>query len=507
MRFEPEIRERASELADLPSASSPDSLAGAQRRAHDTADACQREQLAADQRKTGAESALRAAQPADRQNHVDLNNFPEWQPSTPDEIPALMERLEKRNTELRLRRDSVDQAERDAEELRDALADDVEAFDSIVRMWVGDPAPGQPPFTGRKRDAQMAMRELIEAQQKADRAERETRDLLSDAVNAARAAANDPRWRALEAPLVLRIRGLQETQLIGEAAILAGRIRAVAASAIGDLEAMDTHRNILRESLVAMCREQRRLMREVSSSSRLPPGLGQISGQPAIKIRFEDAADDEVRARLGERVDSWSLEIAANPKRASSSEVRARWLADAVRDTVLDRSRAGAFSIDILKPRIDGQVMYCPPDRIRDEFSGGQVLTLAVLVYCALSRVRSAHRTGGARPPGTLLLDNPFGAASAETLIRMQHGLAAYSGIQLICATGLNDANVDKAFTGSGSVIVKLRNDGDLRRNLSFLRLRARTVDGHDISAALTAGRAINAPQNWVDSTRYEIRR
>jgi hypothetical protein len=66
---------------------------------------------------------------------------------------------------------------------------------------------------------------------------------------------------------------------------------------------------------------------------------------------------------------------------------------------------------------------------------------VAVLVYCALSRVRSAHRTGGARPPGTLLLDNPFGAASAETLIQMQHGLAAHSGIQLICATGLNDAN------------------------------------------------------------------
>lgn len=505
LRYEPEIRQRAQELAGLPSASSPDWLAGAQLRANDTANSRQREQLAAEQRKSDAEKALRAAQPGDRQNHVDLNNFPEWQPPTPDEIPAMMVRLEERNTALRERRDAADQAERDAEELRDALADDVEAFDSIVRMWVGDPATNQPAFIGRKRDAQNAMRELIEVQQKADRTERETRDLLSDSVNAARATANDPRWRDLEAPLVLRVRGLQESQIIAEAATLAGRIRAVAASAVGDLEAMDTHRTILRESLVAMCREQRRLLREVSNSSRLPPGLGQISGQPALKIRFEDATDDEVRARLGDRVDSWSLEIAANPKRAASSEVRARWLTDAVRDTVLDRTRAGAFSIDILKPRIDGQVMYCPPDRIRDEFSGGQVLTLAVLVYCALSRVRAAHRTGGARPPGTLLLDNPFGAASAETLIRMQHGLAAHSGIQLICATGLNDANVDKAFTGAGSVIVKLRNDGDLRRNLSFLRLRARTVDGRDLTGALSGGRPTQAPQNWVDSTRYEI--
>jgi hypothetical protein len=505
-RYEPEALERARALADLAAASSSDWLAGTQRRARDTARDREREQLAAEQRKMDAEKALRTARPADRLNHVDLGNFPEWRPSSPADIPVLMRRLEERNTELRDRRDAADQAERDAEELRAALADDVDGFENIVQMWVGEPAANQPAFTGRKRDAQEAMRKLIEAQRSADTAERETRDRLSDAVGGARAAANDPRWRELEAALVLRIRGLEESQLVGEAETLATRIRALAASAAGDLEAMDTHRAILRESLVAMCREQRRLLREVSSSSRLPPGLGQISGQPAIKIRFEDAVDDEVRARLGERIDGWSVEIAANPKRASSAEVRVRWLADAVRDTVLDRSRAGAFSIDILKPRIDGQVMYCPPDRIREEFSGGQVLTLAVLVYCALSRVRSSHRTGGARPPGTLLLDNPFGAASAETLIQMQHGLAAHSGIQLICATGLNDANVDKAFTGGGSVIVKLRNDGDLRRNLSFLRLRARTVDGRDLIPALTDGRPTDAPQNWVDSTKYEIR-
>jgi hypothetical protein len=151
--------------------------------------------------------------------------------------------------------------------------------------------------------------------------------------------------------------------------------------------------------------------------------------------------------------------------------------------------------------------MYCPPDRIPHEFSGGQELTLAVLVYCALSGVRSAHRPGGARPPGTLILDNPFGSASAENLIAMQQGLAAHTGLQLVCATGLNDAGVDAAFTGTGSAIVKLRNDGDLRRNLSFLRLRTRVVDGIDIDKAVTAGRDPGATQDWVDATSYEVRR
>jgi hypothetical protein len=89
----------------------------------------------------------------------------------------------------------------------------------------------------------------------------------------------------------------------------------------------------------------------------------------------------------------------------------------------------------------------------------------------------------------------------------MQHRLAAHTGLQLVCATGLNDANVDAAFTGPGSVIVKLRNDGDLRRNLSYLRLRSRIVDGVDIAASIVGGRPTPSEQNWVDATRYEIRR
>ncbi|MFI5960444.1 hypothetical protein [Cryptosporangium sp. NPDC051539] len=89
----------------------------------------------------------------------------------------------------------------------------------------------------------------------------------------------------------------------------------------------------------------------------------------------------------------------------------------------------------------------------------------------------------------------------------MQHRLAAHTGLQLVCATGLNDAGVDAAFTGPGSVIVKLRNDGDVRRNLSFLHLRDRIVDGQDIPATLTGGHETTAAQNWVEATGYEVRR
>ncbi|MCY1144125.1 hypothetical protein OWR29_39535 [Actinoplanes sp. Pm04-4] len=508
-RFAPLVVQRAVVLARSTSASSRDALIAAQNRSRAEADEAAKAHLRAVTEQENAATEVREATPAssDRQNHIDFSNTPQWLPATPTDIPHLLERLEIHNAELLARREAAEQAQHDAEELHAAVVADISAFNDTIGMWPAELMHTDRIYAGGKDTARIDMRTLFQAHRQAETAERTARDLLGEAVTNVRAGANEPRWRDLDAPAAARLRALPDADLITEAQTLAHRIQSMAESARADLNDLDTHRTILRDGLLTLCREQRRLLREVTRASRLPAGLGEFSDHPAIKIRFEEATDDEAAARLADRIDAWATELAANPKRASSAEVRARWLADAVRDTVLDRLRAGAWSIEILKPRIDGKVIYCPPDRIPQEFSGGQVLTLAVLVYCALSGVRSTHRPGGARPPGTLLLDNPFGAASAETLIAMQHRLAAHTGLQLVCATGLHDAGVDAAFTGPGSVVVKLRNDGDLRRNLSFLRLRARIVDGIDIAAALTAGRDPNEPKNWVDATTYEIRR
>ena len=497
----------ARELAATMEASSPELRADAQRRARVEAGDAETARLRAASEQASARDAERAARPAERLNHVDLSTVPEWQPESPAAIPEILARLEVRNAELLARRERAEAAERDAQELHDLTAADVTALADIAVSWTLERPPTVSAFTGTKDVARARMRELIEAHRSAEREENIARQAVRDAVTDARGLAGDARWRDLDAPLAVRVRSLRDNELIAEARTLAPRVTAMTGSARADLENLDTHRTLLRDSLVSLCRDQRRLLREITRSSRLPPGLGDLSAQPAIKIRFDEAPGDLAIARLASRIDEWAGELATNPKRASSPEVRARWLADAVRDTVVEKPRVGAWSIDILKPRIDGRVMYCPPDRIPHEFSGGQVLTLAVLIYCALSGVRSAHRVGGARPPGTLILDNPFGAASAEALIEMQHRLAAHTGLQLVCATGLNDAGVDAAFTGPGSVIVKLRNDGDLRRNLSFLRLRASVVDGVDLAAAVAGGRDPGSARNWVDGTSYEIRR
>jgi hypothetical protein len=133
------------------------------------------------------------------------------------------------------------------------------------------------------------MRTLVQAHRQAETAERTARDELGEALNNVRSAATERRWRDLDAPVASRVRALPDADLITEAATLARRIRSMAESARGDLEALDTHRAILRDGLLNLCREQRRLLREVTRASRLPTGLGEFSDHPAIKIRFEEA--------------------------------------------------------------------------------------------------------------------------------------------------------------------------------------------------------------------------
>ncbi|WP_370948845.1 hypothetical protein AB5J62_15185 [Amycolatopsis sp. cg5] len=505
-RFDSLVLDDAGELAATSEASSASNRISAQNRARAASDAKRGALTLAKADLKQAKNTLADARPsaADHQNFIDLTAT-EWLPAAPDEIPGLLERLEGRNVELRRVRDEAEQAEAEARELKDVVAEDVESLKDTAGLWSADRLPTARIFEGTRIVARDRMREYLRRQVTADREEREAKGRLHHAIVTARGSAMSTRWSKLEAAAAIRIRSLPEPDLVAEAAVLAKRVLASAESAAADLRELDKHRGILRDSLLSLCRDQRRMLREVSRYSKLPEGLGELSHQPALKIHFAEAPDDEAAARLASRIDGWSIELSENPKRAKSSDVRARWLADATRDTVVERARAGAWSIEILKPSIDGRVRYCPPDRIPIEFSGGQVLTLAVLVYCALSRVRSAHRQGGPRPAGTLLLDNPFGAASAEALIEMQHQLAAHSGVQLVCATGLHDPAVDAAFTGHGSVIVKLRNDGDLRRNLAYLQLRATVVDGVDVLDAATRGRDRSSARNWVDATRYEV--
>jgi hypothetical protein len=134
-------------------------------------------------------------------------------------------------------------------------------------------------------------------------------------------------------------------------------------------------------------------------------------------------------------------------------------------------------------------------------FSGGQLLTSAIILYCTMAALR-ANEQGLTRRPhaGVLFLDNPIGRASAGYLLELQLGVADALGVQLIYTTGLFDVNALAAFP----LIIRLRNDRDIRTGMKYLTVEdeIRTVldalgEVDDIGR-LTAARLFRRPQDTV---------
>lgn len=121
-----------------------------------------------------------------------------------------------------------------------------------------------------------------------------------------------------------------------------------------------------------------------------------------------------------------------------------------------------------MKPNASQRLDRVPVEEMSRVFSGGQELTGAILLYCALAALRtSPGPRSRTRNGGLLLLDNPIGRANAGYLVDIQMEMAAALGIQLIYTTGLSDEDVTSRFP----MRIQLRNDAEARSGLSLIRL------------------------------------
>lgn len=502
--LDPAARSGAEERLGRLEGASVSSRAAQLQRAEKTLSGANRAHAGADSRAASAAQLVTDREPDDRQVHAPL--APEWVPADRDGAIALIDRVDALTAQdraaLTVVRARLQAVRGQLDEARSDLAKFQLEFDRLDSQ----PVDGLAAFAGTVEDAADAARNAVGQHRDALAEHQRAQDAWREAVDVVRAVARDAEWVSIDAPIKARCLNAAPDEIGGEAEDWARQLTVRSASLHADLEELDKHRHALVVSLEDLCRTQLRLLAEVTSCSRLPDGLDEMSGHAAFKIDFEKAPPAEARAKLAARVDRWAVALANDPKAVGRGEQRWTWLADAARDLVVERPRAGAWSVQVLKPVIDGTVEYRTPDRIEIEFSGGQELTLAVLLYCTLSQVRAQNRTGGARPPGVLLLDNPFGKASNATLIRIQQALATRAGLQLICATALADPSVKTAFDGDDGRVLELRNDRDQRHGLQYLRLRDPAVSS-TVQAAVTRGRDPEDPDGHLDAVAYSVTR
>jgi hypothetical protein len=316
---------------------------------------------------------------------------------------------------------------------------------------------------------------------------------LRDACDVLVRHANAVRYEQVHTPARQQIRELPAAALPEHAAAWAAAFRPRLRVLGDELDQLERNRDSIVDRLRGLVESALATLRSAQRLSRLPEGLGEWSGQEFLRIRFDDPDQAVLTERLGEVIDE-----------ATRAAVRKN--SDLRRDgmTLLLRGVAAALlprgvAVEILKPDAVLRAERVPVGQMGDVFSGGQLLTAAIALYCTMAALRSNDRgRDRQRHAGTLFLDNPIGRANATYLLELQRAVADALGVQLLYTTGLFDTTALAEFP----LVVRLRNDADLRAGLKYISVEEHLRPGlpvpeprgEQVHGEITATRVFRRP-------------
>lgn len=313
---------------------------------------------------------------------------------------------------------------------------------------------------------------LEEARQSAAEARRSLRGCAADLSTAEAAVreasdvlvrhANSTRYEQVRTPARQQIRELPAAALPEHAqqwaTAFAPRLRVLT----DELAQLERNRDSIVDRLRGLVDSALTTLRSAQRLSRLPEGLGEWSGQEFLRIRFEEPDQATLTERLGEVVDE-----ATKAALKKNSDLRRDGVSLLLRGVQAALEPRG-IAVEILKPDAVLRAERVPVGQMGDVFSGGQLLTAAIALYCTMAALRSNDRGQDRHQhhhAGTLFLDNPIGRANATYLLELQRAVADALGVQLLYTTGLFDTTALAEFP----LVIRLRNDADLRAGLKYI--------------------------------------
>lgn len=342
-----------------------------------------------------------------------------------------------------------------------------------------------------------------EARQGAAEARRSLRGCAADlsaAESAVREAsdvlvrhANSTRYEQVRTPARQQIRELPASALPEHAQkwadAFAPRLRVLT----DELEQLERNRDSIVDRLRGLVESALATLRSAQRLSRLPEGLGEWSGQEFLRIRFEEPDQATLTERLGEVIDE-----ATRAAVKKNSDMRRDGMSLLLRGVAAALQPKGV-AVEILKPDAVLRAERVPVGQMGDVFSGGQLLTAAIALYCTMAALRSNDRGRDKhRHAGTLFLDNPIGRANATYLLELQRAVSDALGVQLLYTTGLFDTTALAEFP----LVIRMRNDADLRAGLKYISveehlrpgLPREAPDGEAVHSEITATRMFKRP-------------
>ncbi|MGY1434237.1 hypothetical protein [Streptomyces reniochalinae] len=409
--------------------------------------------------------------PPDGQAHTELPA--ERVPGDAAEAQSL---LRTANAELATRGDALDAARTAHESLRrahTAAEDAAGGFDetaTTLRDLLRDPAAAPAASHGEEEPPEPYPGTLAEARQAAAEARRSLRGCAADlgaAEQAVREAcdvlvrhANSSRYEHVRTPARQQVRELPASALPDHAAAWAAAFAPRLRVLTDELEQLERNRDSIVDRLRGLVESSLTTLRSAQRLSRLPEGLGEWSGQEFLRIRFEDPDQATLTERLGEVIDE-----ATSAAVRKNSDLRRDGMSLLLRGVHAALQPRGV-SVEILKPDAVLRAERVPVGQMGDVFSGGQLLTAAIALYCTMAALRSNDRGRDKhRHAGTLFLDNPIGRANATYLLELQRAVADALGVQLLYTTGLFDTTALAEFP----LVIRMRNDADLRAGLKYI--------------------------------------
>ncbi|MET9957412.1 hypothetical protein ABZ135_38465 [Streptomyces sp. NPDC006339] len=361
--------------------------------------------------------------------------------------------------------------------LRDLLRDHAEEEGEEPEPYPGSPAEARDAAAEARRSLRGCAAELSAA----EAAVREAGDILVR-------HANSTRFEQVRTPARQQIRELPAAALPEHAAkwaeAFAPRLRVLT----DELAQLERNRDSIVDRLRGLVESALATLRSAQRLSRLPEGLGEWSGQEFLRIRFEEPDQATLTERLGEVIDE-----ATRAAVRKNSDLRRDGMSLLLRGVQAALEPKGV-AVEILKPDAVLRAERVPVGQMGDVFSGGQLLTAAIALYCTMAALRSNDRGRDKhRHAGTLFLDNPIGRANATYLLELQRAVSDALGVQLLYTTGLFDTTALAEFP----LVIRLRNDADLRAGLKYISVEEHlrpglpqpSAEGETIHGEITATR------------------
>ncbi|MYT28932.1 MULTISPECIES: hypothetical protein [unclassified Streptomyces] len=504
-RLTNKVRTRAEQLLQSPDAADGPSRQAAAARAESMVQMLETRASAASEQLGRLRGEAERLAPTDGEAHTELPE--ELVPADADRAKEL---LRTANAELATATEALEAARTGHEELlraHRAAEDAAGGFDetaALLRDLLRDHPDAERGADGEDAPIEPYAGGLAEARQAAAESRRSLRGCAADlsaAESAVRDAsdvlvrhANATRYEQVRTPARQQIRELPAAALPDHAAkwaeAFAPRLRVLT----DELAQLERNRDSIVDRLRGLVESSLTTLRSAQRLSRLPEGLGEWSGQEFLRIRFEDPDQATLTERLGEVIDE-----ATSAAVRKNSDLRRDGMSLLLRGVQAALQPRGV-AVEILKPDAVLRAERVPVGQMGDVFSGGQLLTAAIALYCTMAALRSNDRgRDKQRHAGTLFLDNPIGRANATYLLELQRAVADALGVQLLYTTGLFDTTALAEFP----LVIRLRNDADLRAGLKYISVEEHLrpglpqpdPSGEAVHGQITATRMYRRPE------------